>query len=121
MVIVISSSLHNTEITKHAMQPKKSNKVSEIIKLQQILQKKRPKIAQASKQANNNKINKDEDSNNLNKTGTGSNFTFRTWPNLCDTEAKPFQTKANNANIHPYAQVSKHYKKLNFCIYSVSV
>ncbi|KAL0798233.1 hypothetical protein Bca101_053407 [Brassica carinata] len=50
------------------MEAKKSNKIREIVKLQQILKKWR-KVAQASKQANNNKINNEED---INKTGSGS-------------------------------------------------
>ncbi|KAL0891353.1 hypothetical protein Bca101_015336 [Brassica carinata] len=56
-----------------AMEAKKSNKIRDIVKLQQILKKWR-KVAQASKQANNNnKINNEEDINNsLNKTGSGS-------------------------------------------------
>ncbi|KAL0791535.1 hypothetical protein Bca101_007781 [Brassica carinata] len=62
--IVISSSVS-------AMESKKSNKIREIVKLQQILKKWR-KVAQASKQANNNKINNEEDVNNINKTGSGS-------------------------------------------------
>ncbi|KAF8074321.1 hypothetical protein N665_1113s0002 [Sinapis alba] len=53
------------------MEAKKSNKIREIVKLQQILKKWR-KVAQASKQANNNKINNEEDINNISKTGSGS-------------------------------------------------
>ncbi|CAH8388327.1 unnamed protein product [Eruca vesicaria subsp. sativa] len=50
---------------------KSSNKIREIVKLQQILKKWR-KVAQASKQANNNKINNEEDINTISKSGSGS-------------------------------------------------
>ncbi|CAH8387472.1 unnamed protein product [Eruca vesicaria subsp. sativa] len=54
------------------MEAKKSNKIRDIVKLQQLLKKWR-KVAQASKQAKNNKINNEEDiNNNLTKTGSGS-------------------------------------------------
>ncbi|KFK29713.1 hypothetical protein AALP_AA7G169300 [Arabis alpina] len=56
------------------MEAKKSNKIREIVKLQQILKKWR-KVAHASKQANNNKIDNEEDNNNNNnitKSGSGS-------------------------------------------------
>ncbi|KAF8110838.1 hypothetical protein N665_0078s0032 [Sinapis alba] len=52
------------------METKKSNKIREIVKLQQILKKWR-KVAHASKQANN-KIDDEENSNKLNRTGSGS-------------------------------------------------
>ncbi|KAF3542331.1 hypothetical protein DY000_02010189 [Brassica cretica] len=57
------------------MEAKKSNKIREIVKLQQILKKWR-KVAQASKQANNNKINNEEDVNNINKTGSKRTLSF---------------------------------------------
>ncbi|AEE85891.1 putative small auxin-up RNA [Arabidopsis thaliana] len=58
------------------MEAKKSNKIREIVKLQQILKKWR-KVAHASKQANNNKIDNVDDSNNnisinINNNGSGS-------------------------------------------------
>ncbi|XP_019089694.1 PREDICTED: auxin-responsive protein SAUR63-like [Camelina sativa] len=58
------------------MEAKKSNKIREIVKLQQILKKWR-KVAHASKQANNNKIDSVDDNNNnininLNRSGSGS-------------------------------------------------
>uniref|UniRef100_A0A1J3GJW3 Auxin-induced protein 15A n=1 Tax=Noccaea caerulescens TaxID=107243 RepID=A0A1J3GJW3_NOCCA len=78
-------SLHNTHrdtntknraissFSVSAMEAKKSNKIREIVKLQQILKKWR-KVAHASKQANNNdnKIDSEEDSNNINRNGSGS-------------------------------------------------
>ncbi|CAN6919020.1 unnamed protein product [Brassica oleracea] len=52
------------------METKKSNKIREIVKLQQILKKWR-KAAHASKQASN-KIDDEENNNKLNRTGSGS-------------------------------------------------
>ncbi|KAF3601283.1 hypothetical protein F2Q69_00033089 [Brassica cretica] len=53
-----------------ATEAKKSNKIREIVKLQQILKKWR-KAAHASKQASN-KIDDEENNNKLNRTGSGS-------------------------------------------------
>ncbi|XP_010438052.1 PREDICTED: auxin-responsive protein SAUR63-like [Camelina sativa] len=53
------------------MEAKKSNKIREIVKLQQILKKWR-KVAHASKQANNNKIDSVDDNNNININLNGS-------------------------------------------------
>ncbi|KAL1210454.1 Auxin-responsive protein SAUR71 [Cardamine amara subsp. amara] len=55
------------------MEAKKSNKIREIVKLQQILKKWR-KVAHASKQANNNnKIDNEEDNNNNNNNNGSGN------------------------------------------------
>ncbi|ESQ54059.1 hypothetical protein EUTSA_v10027570mg [Eutrema salsugineum] len=54
------------------MEAKKSNKIREIVKLQQILKKWR-KVAHASKQAKDNKADhNEEESNTINKNGSGS-------------------------------------------------
>ncbi|CAL9227575.1 unnamed protein product [Arabidopsis halleri] len=75
------------------MEAKKSNKIREIVKLQQILKKWR-KVAHASKQANNNKIDSVDDNNNninMNNNGSGSKsikFLKRTL-SFTDTTAVP--------------------------------